>query len=307
MERVMNKPDYKAKPAPNRLTQDKPPNFESYKAYGKFTPLYDHAKDRIWECYPLTEARHTLAVLDALGWHANNLGVMYRLGYRPIMKRCHLRYQYVKDALLRLVYELDYLREHRIVIPTRKTDMVDWQLNPRVLWIAQPSIEQAESLWSAAKVPHVSVWETQPESEPDPEHRPRNQNLTRIPTRNSPQGKGRFQEVAIERCQVPIPIASAESLAQAIVKTMLTHESQARQMILTYGENQVRDTMTEVRNQMSRRTIQRPAGLLVQLLRTKYGKRAAEGEAPDTHGGMDSQVIPDWANSWGVDLSEVVR
>ena len=145
-----------------------PPPLADYKAFGSFSPIYIDARARIWECYPVQEARATLFVLDSLAMHAGPLGTMYRLSWRRIMRTSHMRFEHVQSALRRIIYDLDYLREHCVIMPTRGKDIVDWQLSPFAIWIAQPVIGDAMALWYSAKQPNVSTVETQPESEPEP-------------------------------------------------------------------------------------------------------------------------------------------
>lgn len=266
-------------PLPASPPSSRPPNapdLRDYKAFGSFAPIYTNAKRKIWECYPTADARHTLFVLDALAQHANHLGTMYRLSYRELIRTSHMRYENVKACLLRLVYELGYLREHRVHIATRNHDMVDWQLNPyEAIWISAPSIDEATALWSAAKVPNVSVWETQPESETEAGNKSSKQTYNQTGTRNSPQGseRVRWQEADISLCQKPLQNPADEAYAQSVARNMNTGITQARQMILSYGQAQVVTKMAEVRNQMSRVQIAKPAALLLTVLRTAYGRK----------------------------------
>lgn len=263
-------PDYIRNPPPA------PPPVGDYKAFGSFSPIYIDAKARIWECYTVQEARATLFVLDSLAMHAGPLGTMYRLSWRRIMRTAHMRFEHVQAAVRRIIYDLDYLREHRLVMPTRGKDIVDWQISPYVLWVAQPVINEALALWYSAKQPNVSTMETQPESEPD------SGNQTQQPdskpdstTRNSFQGKDRFQwiETPITECRKPLG-RSDEMLANELVKRLGTGITQARQMIQTYSAPVVTQKLDEVQRQMLRQKVHKPAALLVTVLRTAYGKKA---------------------------------
>lgn len=261
--------DYIRNPPPT------PPPLGDYKAFGSFSPIYIDAKVRIWECYPVPEARSTLFVLDSLAAHAGPLGTMFRLSWRRIMKTSHMRFEHVQAAVRRIIYDLDFLREHRIVMPTRGKDIVDWQLSPFVVWIAQPSINEAMRLWYSAKQPNVSTMETQPESEPDsgnqnqqPDSKPESQ------TRNSVHGNERFQwiEAPIESCRKPLGW-SEEQLAKDLVKNLGTGITQARQMIQTYGAGPVTQKLNEVQRQMLSQKVHKPAALMLTVLRTAYGKK----------------------------------
>lgn len=251
-------------------------NPDEYRAFGSFAPVYTDAKRKIWDCYPVPVARETLFVVDALAQHAGPTGVLYRLSYRRIMATAHMRYEKVTDALTRIIYDLDYLREHRIHLPHRGKDIVDWQMSPHALWIAQPNIVDALALWDSAKTPQTFPHaETQPESEPDSENQIQEPDTNQKGTRNSFDGKDRSRwiETPIENCRSPIVKASDEMLAKQIADKMQTHLTQARQMVLTYGANQCMQKVDEVQRQMLRKKINKPAALLATVLRTAYGRK----------------------------------
>lgn len=253
-----------------------PPPLDDYTAFGSFAPIYIDAKARLWECYPLQEARSTFFVLDTLVNHAGPLGTMYRLSWRRMMKESHMRFEHVQNAIRRIIYDLDWLREHRTVMPTRSKDIVDWQISPFVMWISPKVKHQAIPLWYAAKQPNVSTMETQPESEP--EAGIQNQQPDTKPdstTRNSPQGKerSRWIETPIDECRQPLQW-SEEAFAKELVKGLTTGITQARQMIRTYGALEVMQKYEVVKRQMLREKVHKPAALLVTALRTAYGKKA---------------------------------
>jgi hypothetical protein len=255
---------------------------DSYTAFGSYAPIYTEAKRHIFDCYPLDVARKVYFVLDAVAQHAGHNGMLYRLSYRRLMKIAHVRHEGVQQALLILIYDLGWLREHRTTLPGRSKPIVDWQLSPFVLYIAAPHIESALSLWRQSGVPDrkevlsVSAGETQPESEnQNQESRTKNQNHEPEPEPDQAlKGKARFperwREVSIEKCRDPLS-GTQEQIARTIASTMKMHLTQARQAIQTYGSEKTMQMLTEVQKQMTRKNIARPGALLTTYLRNAYG------------------------------------
>lgn len=271
------------------MTATLPDDFDpsTYTAFGSFAPVYTDAKRLLFERYPLDVARQCYFVLEALAQHAGPNGMLYRLSYRRLMKIAHIRYQAVQRALVILVYDMEWLREHRTTLPGRKQPIVDWQLSPHCLYIAQKHIEEALNLWRCAAIPdrkevvNVSAWETQPESEnqtQESKNRIQNQEPEYEPEQalkgkgRSPE-KSRWREVSIEKCREPLSDQRREATAQAIAQAMKTTQTQARQMVATYGTERTLEKASEVQKQMSRKHVARPGALLLTYLRNTYGQK----------------------------------
>lgn len=240
-------------------------NPEVYKAFNSFAPVYTNAHRALYAELSAAEASAAVSVMVAISQHCNRMASCNELSFRRLMEVAHIGFPKVRSGLMELARR-QWLKEHRYKVPGRYKVIVSWQLSPiEVLWIDQGHIVEALNLWhSALKIePECFQVATQPESE-----KQNQQNQIQKPdggTRRIPAN--RPNEVPIASVKAPLKSHLDEQFAAEIAKEFGTHLSQARQMIVTYGSENVRIKANQVRNDLSLGKIRKPAAVLVTELR----------------------------------------
>lgn len=240
--------------APNDMASSAPLSFdaEGYTAFGSFNPMYRNVWLELMRCYPTDQARQIYFVLMVHIMHANEIGIHFA-GYETIMEIACYSETIVKRAEI-VLGELGWIKTHFISDPTnpRGKKNLRIQINPHVLWIAQPFIELAMEWWAKAVPFDVSqrrnvIIHVQPESESRIRIQKQNhlQNQNQEPPKNFPEGEEQTRkrpqaasypgEVDLETCKKPLTDQTSETFAQAIAAQYRTHVPQARQIVLSYG------------------------------------------------------------------------
>lgn len=262
-------------------------DLSNYKAFGKFSPLYDSVFDQIYATYDLKEARLVHVVAVVISRHSGPLGVSYRLSLRRIMQVARVRHENARRAVEAIVYELGWIREHRQMILSRGTEMVDWQFSPLAYYIPHDRIQQAVDLWNRSQLPArnelfaasgVSAVETQSESESDSENQIQNQkhNQRSNQIRNAPVKRGRWIEVPADKCRAPLQNAKDERSAQLVISAFSMSPTQARQLVASYGWEETQRELIRVQELIgSGARVKNPGAMLRTYLRTAHGRQVA--------------------------------
>lgn len=148
-----------------------------YRAFGKFSAVYDEPVEHIYSCVPVDRARQTEKVLRAYVEHASEIGTCYP-GVDRIMEKTHYSETTVKRALV-VLGELDYMRVHHEYVRARRKDMYTFQISPYVMWIKPECIDEAVSLWNSTSLRCNVIINGQPaesESESEPSVKTSNNN-----------------------------------------------------------------------------------------------------------------------------------
>lgn len=155
-------------------------NLNNYRSFGRFTPVYEEAIQRIYDCYPPDRAKQIEAVLRAYASHADNIGTCYP-SMRRIMERTHYSETTYKRAMVALE-ELDYIRVHEEYSIARRKKLKTYQVSPFVMWIVKDYVSEAISLWEHTSLHRNVTINAQPTPEPESEPTPEPDSGTRIRT-----------------------------------------------------------------------------------------------------------------------------
>ncbi len=295
--------------APQKLVNPTPrPQHElyaNYSAYESFNPVYRTVWPDLLAKFAVPDARIIYFVLLAHLSHCNEIGIHFAGVDEIAAISC-----YGVGSVLRAektLAQLDWLRMHWIAHdPTHPRRRVPrYQVSPRVIWIAQPSIADAEAWWQCgiafdrakpAKQKYYVSRNGQPESESEsePETTTRTKNQNQQPQQNFSNAKGQTRkrpdaatEVPLSKCEEPCADQRDESLAQKIAIDLRTHLNQARQIVLSYGAAATVQAIDAMLVEASRgKEIKKPAGFVLAHLR-----RQSAAAAPASAAGRYSDMF----------------